>query len=159
MERLRLKKNFQEAARTIRYKFFEETLKIIGGNKIAVAHSADDQVETILMNFIRGSGLTGLGGIPQVRGEVIRPFLSIYRKDLEDYLESNKIFFREDLSNENKKYLRNRVRHDLIPHLKLYNPNIKKSLEKMSLIINKDDALLDQLTRNICAIFTYSIKF
>ena len=148
-ERLRLKKNFQEAARSIRYKFFEETLKRIGGNKIAVAHSADDQVETILMNFVRGSGLTGLAGIPQVRGKIIRPFLSFYRKDLEDYLEKNKISFREDLSNNNKKYLRNRVRHELIPYLKLYNPNIKKSVEKMSLIVSQDDALLDQLTLDI----------
>ena len=148
-EQIRLKKNFQEAARSIRYKFFEETLKIVGGNKIAVAHSADDQVETILMNFIRGSGLKGLAGIPQVRGKIIRPFLNIYRADLEDYLEKNKISFRHDLSNSNKKYLRNKVRHELIPSLKLYNPNIKKNLEKMSLIISQDDALLDQLTRNI----------
>ena len=148
-EQLRLKKNFQEAARTIRYKFFEETLRVIGGNKIAVAHSADDQVETILMNFVRGAGLTGLSGIPQVRGKIIRPFLSFYRKDLEDYLENNKISFRDDLSNYNHKYLRNRIRHELIPCLKLYNPNIKKSLEKMSLIVSQDDALLDKLTHDI----------
>ena len=147
-ERLRFKKNFQEFARSVRYKFFEDTLKIIGGDKIAVAHSADDQVETILMNFIRGSGLTGLAGIPQVRGKIIRPFLRFYRKDLEVYLENNKISFREDLSNSNNKYLRNRVRHELIPCLKLYNPNIKKSLEKMALIVGHDDALLDQLTRD-----------
>ena len=148
-ERIRLKKSFQETARSIRYKFFEEILKIVGGNKIAVAHSADDQVETILMNFVRGSGLKGLAGIPRVRGNIIRPFLGFYRKELEEYLEKNKISFRDDLSNNNKKYLRNRVRHELIPYLKLYNPNIKKSLEKMSLIVSQDDALLDQLTRDI----------
>ena len=147
-QRLRLKKNFQEVARSIRYKFFEETLSIIGGNKIAVAHSADDQVETILMNFVRGSGLTGLAGIPQKRGKIIRPFLSFYRKDLEDYLKENKISFRDDLSNGNKKYLRNRIRHELIPSLKAYNPNIKKSLERMSLIVRQENALLDKFTRD-----------
>ena len=134
-ERLRLKKSFQDAARLIRYRFFEETLKIISGNKIAVAHSADDQIETILMNFIRGSGLTGLAGIPQVRGKIIRPFWGIYREDLECYLNENKILFRNDLSNNNKKYLRNRVRHELIPYLKSYNSNIKQNLQKMSEII------------------------
>ena len=92
-ERLRLKKSFQDAARLIRYRFFEETLKIISGNKIAVAHSADDQIETILMNFIRGSGLTGLAGIPQVRGKIIRPFWGIYREDLECYLNEIKFSF------------------------------------------------------------------
>ena len=148
-ERLRLKQSFQESARLIRYKFFEETLGNIDGNKIAVGHSADDQVETILMNFVRGSGLKGLTGIPQVRGKIIRPFLGFYRKDLEGYLEENKIPFREDLSNSNRKYLRNRVRHELIPYLKSYNPNIKKNLQEMSGIMGQDDALLDQLTRDI----------
>ena len=68
---------------------------------------------------------------------------------MEGYLEANKISFRDDLSNTNQKYLRNRVRHELIPYLKSYNPNIKQSLQEMSGIIGQDDALLDQLTREI----------
>ncbi len=148
-ERLPLRQSFQEAARDIRYKFFEEILKKTEGNKIALGHSADDQVETILINFIRGSGLTGLAGIPQVRGNIIRPFLNFYRNDLEGYLEENNIPFREDLSNNNRKYLRNKVRHELIPYLKSYNSNIKKNLRQMSGIVGQDNDLLDRLTKDI----------
>ena len=81
-KRVQFKKSFQETARLIRYQFFDETLKVVGGNKIALGHSADDRVETTLMNIIRGSGLKGLAGIPQVRGNIIRPFWEIYRKEL-----------------------------------------------------------------------------
>lgn len=148
-ERFQLKQSFQEAARIIRYQFFEEILKVVGGNKIALGHSADDQVETILMNIVRGSGLKGLAGIPQIRGKIIRPFLEIYRKDLEDYLKEHRVPFRNDLSNNDKKYLRNRVRHELIPQLESYNPGIKKNLQEMSGIVKGDDELLSQMTRNI----------
>ena len=78
-KKVQFKKSFQETARLIRYQFFDEILKVVGGNKIALGHSADDRVETILMNIIRGSGLKGLVGIPQVRGNIIRPFWEIYR--------------------------------------------------------------------------------
>lgn len=148
-KRLELKQSFQEAARLIRYQFFDETLKVAGANKVAVGHTADDLVETVLMNIVRGSGLKGLTGIPKVRGNIIRPFLEIYRKDLEGYLEENKITFRDDLSNSNTKYLRNKVRHELIPHLESYNSSIKKSLQEMSEIVADDDALLSQMTQDI----------
>ena len=81
-KKVQFKKSFQETARIIRYQFFDETLKAVGGNKIALGHSADDRVETILMNIIRGSGLKGLVGIPQVRGNIIRPFWETYRDEL-----------------------------------------------------------------------------
>ena len=148
-KKVQFKKSFQETARLIRYKFFDETLKVVGGNKIALGHSADDRVETILMNILRGSGLKGLVGIPQQRGNIIRPFWEIYRKDLESYLEGNKIPFRDDLSNNDSKYLRNRIRHELIPYLETYNPNIKKKLQEMSEIVGADDALLSQMTIDI----------
>ena len=148
-KRIQFKKSFQETARLIRYQFFDETLKAVGGNKVALGHSADDRVETILMNIIRGSGLKGLVGIPQVRGNIIRPFWEIYRKELESYLKVSKIPFRNDLSNNDRKYLRNRIRHELIPSLESYNPNIKKKLQEMSEIVGKDDALLSQMTRDI----------
>jgi len=148
-KKVQFKKSFQEAARLIRYQFFDEILKDVGGNKIALGHSADDRVETILMNIIRGSGLKGLAGIPQVRGNIIRPFWEFYRKDLENYLEENKILFRDDLSNKDSKYLRNRIRHELIPNLESYNPNIKKRLQEMSEIVGEDDALLSRMTRDV----------
>jgi tRNA(Ile)-lysidine synthase len=149
IERLQLKTSFQDAARIIRYQFFEETLQATGGNKIALGHSADDQVETILMNIVRGTGLKGLTGIPQVRGYIIRPFLKIHRNDLEIYLEEKDISFRDDSSNSDKKYLRNRIRHELIPHLETYNPNVKKCLQEMSGIAREEDSLLSQMVRDI----------
>lgn len=149
IERLQLKTSFQDAARIIRYQFFEDTLQAVGGNKVALGHSADDQVETILMNIVRGTGLKGLTGIPQVRGYIIRPFLEIHRKDLEVYLKENDISFRDDSSNSDKKYLRNRIRHELIPHLETYNPGIKKCLQKMSEIAREEDSLLSQMIRDI----------
>jgi tRNA(Ile)-lysidine synthase len=149
IERLKLKTSFQDAARIIRYKFFEETLQSVGGNRIALGHTADDQVETILINIVRGTGLKGLAGIPQVRDCIIRPFLGFYRKDLEIYLKENDIFFREDSSNSDKKYLRNRIRHELIPNLETYNPGIKKCLQEMSGIAREEDSLLSQTTRDI----------
>ena len=148
-KKVQFKKSFQETARLIRYQFFDEILKVVGGNKIALGHSADDRVETILMNIIRGSGLKGLVGIPQVRGNIIRPFLEIYRKELASYLKASKIPFRNDKSNNDRKYLRNRIRHELIPCLETYNPNIKIKLQEMSEIVGGDDALLSQMTRDI----------
>jgi tRNA(Ile)-lysidine synthase len=149
IERLKLKTSFQDAARIIRYQFFEETLQSVGGNRIALGHTADDQVETILINIVRGTGLKGLAGIPQVRDCIIRPLLEIYRKDLEIYLKENDISFREDSSNLDKKYLRNRIRNELIPHLETYNPGIKKCLQEMAGIAREDDSLLSQTTRDI----------
>jgi tRNA(Ile)-lysidine synthase len=149
VERLKLKTSFQDAARIIRYQFFEETLQSVGGDRIALGHTADDQVETILVNIVRGTGLKGLAGIPQVRDCIIRPLLEFCRKDLEIYLKENDISFREDSSNSDKKYLRNRIRHELIPHLETYNPGIKKCLQEMSGIAREDDSLLSQTTRDI----------
>jgi tRNA(Ile)-lysidine synthase len=149
IERLKLKTSFQDAARIIRYQFFEETLQSVGGNRVVLGHTADDQVETILINIVRGTGLKGLAGIPQVRDCIIRPFLKFYRKDLDIYLKENDFSFREDSSNSDKKYLRNRIRHELIPHLETYNPSIKKCLQEMSEITREDDSLLSQTTTNI----------
>jgi tRNA(Ile)-lysidine synthase len=114
-----------------------------------LGHTADDQVETILINIVRGTGLRGLTGIPQVRDCIIRPLLEIYRKDLEIYLKENDISFREDSSNLDKKYLRNRIRHELIPHLETYNPSVKKCLQEMSRIAREEDSLLSKMTTDI----------
>jgi len=148
-ESIKLNKSFQETARIIRYKFFDEILKKILGNKIALGHSADDQAETILLNIIRGSGLQGLIGMPQIRGNIIRPFLNVYRNEIERYLIENGISFRNDLSNHETKYLRNKVRKKLIPCLETYNPAIKKNLNDMSQILVDDNLMLSEITREI----------
>jgi len=148
-ECIKLKRSFQETARIIRYQFLDKTLSEIGGAKIALGHSADDQAETILLNIIRGSGLKGLAGMPQIRGNIIRPFLQVYRKEIEEYLHEKGISFRNDFSNHDTKYLRNRVRKELIPSLETYNPAISKNLNEMSLILEEDNFLLSQMTIDI----------
>ena len=148
-ECFKLKRSFQVTARIIRYQFFNKILSEKNYTKIALGHTADDQVETILLNFIRGSGLKGLTGIPQTRGNIIRPFLKIYRNEIESYLNANKISFRNDLSNNDSKYLRNKIRSELVPCLEIYNPSIKKNLNKMSRILEDDEFLLSQMTREV----------
>ena len=148
-ECLKLKRSFQETARIIRYQFFNKILSEKSYTKIALGHTADDQVETILLNFIRGSGLKGLTGIPQTRGNIIRPFLKIYRNEIESYLNANNFSFRNDLSNNDSKYFRNKIRNELVPYLEIYNPSIKKNLNEMSGILEQDEFLLSQRTREI----------
>ena len=116
-----LKYSFQESARILRYQFLEKTLKSIDGNKIALGHTADDSIETVLMNLLRGTGLRGLAGIPETTGNVIRPLLNFTRPDLEQFLNDNNITYRIDSSNSDTKYLRNKVRKEVITFLKKFN--------------------------------------
>ena len=119
----------QEGARLARYAFLDEVAKLRGASWIALGHTADDHIETFLMHLLRGAGAQGLSGIPAMRdGMIIRPMLTITREAILQELQSNAISFREDPSNQDCHFLRNRVRHELIPMLKTYNPNIKKTL-------------------------------
>ena len=102
-EKFHLKTSFQESARILRYRFLEKILLSIKGSKIAVGHTADDQVETILMNLFRGAGLKGLAGIPEKRGDVIRPLLGCTRSELEQFLNDRNLPYRTDSSNNEKK--------------------------------------------------------
>jgi len=122
------KLNLEDAARRIRYEFLERIAAKAGANKIALAHTADDNIETFLMRLIRGTGMKGLEGIPPVRDKIIRPMIELYRSEIEQYLSSKKITARIDKTNYDTKYLRNRVRRDLIPALESYNPKIRESL-------------------------------
>jgi tRNA(Ile)-lysidine synthase len=122
------KLNLEDAARRIRYEFLERIAAKTGANKIALAHTADDNIETFLMRLIRGTGMKGLEGIPPVRDKIIRPMIELYRSEIEQYLSSKKITARIDKTNYETKYLRNRVRRDLIPALESYNPKIRKTL-------------------------------
>ncbi|MBF0497192.1 MAG: tRNA lysidine(34) synthetase TilS, partial [Deltaproteobacteria bacterium] len=120
----------QEAARQVRYEFYEEIRQSQGGHKIAVGHTADDQAEEVLMRLIRGSGPAGLAGIPPVRdGTVVRPIIGSTRAEVLDYLRSQGVSYAEDVSNRNEKYLRARVRARLLPLLKeSFNPDITATL-------------------------------
>lgn len=133
----------QEAARNARYAFFEEALHETGANKVALAHTSDDQAETILMRLLRGAGPLGLAGIPPVRGTFIRPIIDCSRAEIEDYLSKKGIPYITDSSNLKMDYLRNRVRMELIPFLAAYNPKIKETLIRTSELVHADNHYLD----------------
>ncbi len=120
--------NLEDAARRARYEFLEKSAAKVGAIKIAVAHTADDNIETFLMRLVRGTGMKGLTGIPPVRGKIVRPLIGLLRSEIEEYLRSKKITPRIDRTNFETKYLRNRIRRNLIPALKSYNHNIKELL-------------------------------
>ena len=140
------KLSIEDAGRRLRYSFYESTAKKVGANKIVLGHTADDMVETFLMRLLRGAGLKGLTGIPPVRGNIIRPIIKIWRKEIDLYIASLKLVPRIDHTNYESKYLRNRVRLKLIPQLKIYNLNIKEILLQTVLLLTEDYLYLELRT-------------
>lgn len=135
--------NLQEAARQLRYLAFDEEADSSGADRIATGHNADDQVETLIMRLIRGSGPRGLSGIPPLRGRVIRPLIETNREEIEDYLKSRDIRYMTDTSNLKGYYLRNRIRRQVMPVLKKYNPRIVGVLCRTAGIIREEDSHID----------------
>lgn len=131
----------EEAARLLRYAFLEQ---LDPNAKIATAHTADDNLETVLMHLIRGSGLHGLTGIPPVRGPIIRPLLPVTRREIEDYLNANHIPHVEDSSNAQDDYLRNRLRHQVLPLLQAENPAIAESVTHLSHSLRLEDSFMER---------------
>lgn len=121
----------EEAGREVRYAFFHETADQYGFDKIAVGHHLEDDAELILMNIIRGSGPTGMAGIPPVRGRVVRPLIHCRRKEILSFLKSRNINYVHDETNANTLFQRNHIRHCLIPALEHYNPRIVENLHRM----------------------------
>ncbi len=130
-------KGLEAAARDARYAF----LRSLSG-KIATAHTADDNAETVLMHIVRGTGLKGLGGITPIHGQVIRPMLKVTRQDVESFLEEWCLDHIEDSSNETDAFLRNRIRHHVMPLLVQENPKIAESLSQMALRLRLDEEYL-----------------
>ncbi len=121
----------QEAAREARYDFFRKAAAEFSAGKVALGHTADDQAESVLMRLLRGAGTRGLAGIPPMRDErIIRPLIETWRREIDAYLEERRIPFRQDASNRSLRFLRNRIRHELIPILETYNPRIREILLK-----------------------------
>lgn len=149
------KLSLEKAARILRYEFFEKTRSKFGADKIATAHTLDDQAETVLMRLIRGSGLRGLSGIPPVsRGVIIRPLIETPRPDIEKYLESKGIAWIEDSTNKLRTMQRNRIRLDLIPELGAYNPRIKETLSRTSDILrSEEDYIQREAEKNFRRVF------
>ena len=135
----------EEAARWLRYDFFDETAKKIGAARIATAHTADDNAETVIFNLTRGAGLNGLGGIPPVRENIIRPMLTVSRDEVLSFLTARRLSYVEDSSNASEQYSRNRIRHRVIPVLKDLNPRLTDSISGAVSRIREDEAFLSGL--------------
>ncbi|NJX14228.1 tRNA lysidine(34) synthetase TilS [Tamlana crocina] len=123
------KRSIQMAARELRYQWFEELAEQLKFDYILTAHHADDNLETFLINFTRGTGLEGLTGIPQVNGRFVRPLLPFSSNDIENFARENCIKWRDDSSNKSVKYLRNKLRHEVVPILKEINPSLLQSFQ------------------------------
>jgi tRNA(Ile)-lysidine synthase len=136
----------QDAARMIRYRFLIRVSKLEYCQRIATAHNADDQAETVLMRLIRGAGPDGLAGIPVKRGDIIRPLLGVWRAEVEAYLARHALPFRTDSSNLEPIYLRNRVRSRLIPVLADYNPAIAETLVNLGTIMSDVSSHFETIT-------------
>lgn len=146
VEKLKKSEIAEEKLRNIRYDFFEKVRKELGFDWIAVAHNRDDQVETFLMRVIRGSGLKGLSGMKYKNGKIIRPLLGISRREILEYLKGNKLKSREDKTNKESLFFRNKIRNKLIPYLENnFNPNIKKTIFDATLNIEEDLSLISGL--------------
>jgi tRNA(Ile)-lysidine synthase len=148
-EARRQKISIEHAARLLRYHFFEEVAEEVRAARIAVAHTADDQAEEVLIRLLRGSGRAGLAGMKTLRdGRIIRPFLAATKAEILAYLREKQISWLEDSSNRERIYLRNRVRLDLLPHLAAnFNPNIRSTLTRTAAILQDEEELLAALAR------------
>lgn len=139
--------SIEQTGRTIRYHFFKKLLIKYQAHSIALGHHEDDQVETILMRIIRGSGLQGLRGIPARRDVFIRPLIECNQREIEDYCRRRKISYCVDSSNRQPMYLRNKIRHQLIPMLtKEYNQSIRNHLLQLQTIVQDELNYMEKLT-------------
>lgn len=132
--------SIEEAARNLRYAFFASL-----GQTVATAHTADDNLETMLLNFLRGTGLTGLGGIPPKRDFLVRPMLCITRQEILAYLDAHHLPHVEDSTNAADDCVRNRLRHSVLPLLKAENPSLAETALRTAQLLRQDDAFLDRL--------------
>ena len=138
----------EEAARALRYDFLHRAARTLGCNKIATAHNADDNAETVIFNLARGAGPAGLSGIPPVRGEIIRPLLGTSRQEILAYLNENSVPHVEDSTNAGDDYSRNIIRHRVIPVLKDINPGFLENVKKTTLLLRRDEEYLNGLARD-----------
>lgn len=144
--------NLQEVARNLRYEAFQAVARQIGAQKLALGHHADDRAETVLMRFLRGTGASGLAGIPVKQKwdevEVVRPLWRMWRQDIEAYCEKRKLMPRVDSSNSSLDYMRNRIRLKLIPELQRYNPQVKKGMLQLSEQLAAEEEVWENWTKD-----------
>ncbi len=135
----------EETARKLRYEYFSEAAKKFGASRIATAHTADDNAETVVMNLTRGGAARGLSGIPPVRGILVRPLMCVTRAEVETFILEQSLTYREDSSNASDEYTRNFIRHNVIPLLKDINPSFSGSALQASELLREDDTYLCEL--------------
>lgn len=138
-------RSIEEAARDVRYSAFEEVAQSLGADRIATAHNADDNLETVIFNLVRGTGTTGLAGIPPVRGKIIRPLLYCEKSQLISYCHENGLEFVEDSTNVDPSYTRNYIRREIIPRLRHINPAACRNALRMSRALREDAETLSRL--------------
>ncbi|MDD4517131.1 MAG: tRNA lysidine(34) synthetase TilS, partial [Limnochordia bacterium] len=139
------KQSIEQAGRRARYGFFKELLNGVNAQRVALGHHADDQAETVLINLLRGTGSLGIAGIPPVRGEYIRPLIDCTREDILSYAAERNLSYYEDATNRQPIYLRNKIRLELLPLLKGYNPRITHSLAQLASITYHEEAVMAAL--------------
>lgn len=142
------KLSVEEAARHLRYAFLEKTAEELGCHRIATAHHAGDQAETMLLNLCRGSGTKGLSGIPPRRGSIVRPLLGTGRDQIEAYCRSWGVPHVEDSSNQSDAYSRNRLRHRVLPLLREEYPALERSVGRAASLLRQDEDCLDHLAQD-----------
>ncbi|MFC1891848.1 tRNA lysidine(34) synthetase TilS [Thermodesulfobacteriota bacterium] len=141
--------SIEENARDARYDFLERIAKNTNAKKIAMGHTLNDQAETVIMRLLRGSGTSGLAGIPPVREPgIIRPMIEINRGDIMSYLENRKLPYAVDSSNSNSKFLRNRIRAELLPLMQEYQPRLIEHLGQLSEIFREENLFIDDLAED-----------
>jgi len=148
--------SIQMAARELRYDWFEEIATTHAYDYILTAHHKEDVLETFLINLTRGTGIDGLTGIPKKNGKIRRPLLCFSRQEITDYAQQNKIAWREDKSNASTKYLRNKIRHDIVPILKEINPKLLDNFDKTLKHLNESNSIIkdriESLKRHVTSI-------
>jgi tRNA(Ile)-lysidine synthase len=136
------KVSVQMAARTLRYEWFDELIQSEGFKAVATAHHLDDQIETFFINVLRGTGIGGLHGILPNRTNVVHPMMFTFRRQIEEFAGDEAIAYREDSSNKSSKYVRNKIRHDLVPLLREINPEFRKTITSTIERIRETEILL-----------------
>ena len=140
----------EEEGRIVRYEFFDEVLEKTNSNRIAIAHNKNDNAETIIMNAIRGSGISGLKGIEAKRGKYIRPLIECERNEIEEYCEKENLNPRIDKTNFENEYTRNKIRNIAIPYIKKeFNPNIIETLNRLSNLVLEEEEYINKQVEKI----------
>lgn len=139
--------SLEDAARTLRYRFLEAAADALGAGRIATAHHREDNAETVLLHLLRGAGLQGLGGIPPVRGRIVRPLLAVSRAEIDRYVNEKCIPYVDDESNQNTVYTRNRLRLEALPLLEDLAPGCTGRVARTAALLREENDYLDSLVR------------